>query len=133
MYELTQADMIWNRACGQDPVRTHRGDRALTDLLVLHGLAMNGGVLHAVECLTPGELYDSKAGYQFYRLDDVACLLSHARTLLETDDNLEFHESQLDRQYADIIPDDASLFERFREHLRANPSEYAPLRAQDVV
>lgn len=132
MYELTEADMIWNRACGEDPLRTHSGDRALTDLLLAHNLAMNGGVLHAVECLTPDELSDAEAGYRFYGFDAVASLLSHARTLLETDDSLEFHESQLDRRYAEVIPDDTSLLESFKEHLRTNPSEYAPLRAKDV-
>jgi len=38
MYQLTQADMIWNRACGKDPVRSFPGDRALTDMLSAHGL-----------------------------------------------------------------------------------------------
>jgi hypothetical protein len=65
MYELSLADRIWNRACGQDPLRTLPGDRALADLLFAHGLAMNGGVLHAVECLTESELSDAQAGFSY--------------------------------------------------------------------
>jgi hypothetical protein len=132
MAELTHADMIWNRACGEDPLRSLSGDRALADLLRAHGLAMNGGVLHAVECLTASELSDAEAGYRFYGCDGVASLLSRARTIFETGDDLGSQEQQLDRQYAAMIPSDSSLVERFGKRLISNPSEYAPLRAKDV-
>ena len=56
MAELTDADMIWNWACGEGPLRSLPGDRALADLLRANGLAMNGGVLHAIGCLTATEL-----------------------------------------------------------------------------
>ena|SRR5260370_18852669 len=133
MPELTQADMIWNRACGEGPLRSLPGDRALADLLRAHGLVMNGGVLHAVECLTASELSDAESGYLFYGLDAAASLLSRARTILESDDDLEFHEHQLDGQYSDIIPADSWLVERFEKHLELNPSEYASLRAKDMA
>jgi hypothetical protein len=94
---------------------------------------MNGGALHAVECLTATELSDAESGYRFYGLDAAASLLSRARTIMKADDNLEFHERQLDQQYADIIPADNSLVERFEKHLELNPSEYAPLRAKDLA
>src|SRR6266404_4346418 len=106
MGKLAQADMIWNRACGKDPVRSLPGDRALADLLKAHGLAMNGGVLHAVECLNASELSDAESGYRFYGLDAVATLLGRAKTILDANDNLGFHERELDQQYAAIIPDD---------------------------
>lgn len=83
MYQLTQADMIWNRACGKDPVRSFPGDRALTDMLSAHSLVMNGGVLHAIECLTASEMTDAEAGYFFYGFDAVAPLLRRARELFE--------------------------------------------------
>jgi hypothetical protein len=132
MAELTDADMIWNRACGKDQLRSLPGDRALADLLRAHGLAMNGGVLHAVECLTATELSDAEAGYRFYGLDRVASLLSRARTVFETGDDLGSHEQQLDRQYAAMIPSDSSLVERLGKRLESHPSDYAPLRAKDV-
>src|SRR5437660_971099 len=113
MHQLTQPDMVWNRACGGDPLRSHPGDRALADLLRAHGLAMNGGVLHVVECLTASELFDAESGYRFYGFDAIASLLLRARTILNSGDELEFHEHQLDRQYAEIIPNDTSLVKRF--------------------
>jgi hypothetical protein len=131
MAELTEADMVWNRACGEDRLRSFPGDRALADLLRAHGLAMNGGVLHAVECLTAEELTDAEAGYRFYGLAAVASLLSRARKLFETGDDLERNEQQLDGQYADMIPSDSSLVERFEKRLKSSPSDFAPLRAKD--
>src|SRR5438094_245227 len=128
MAELTDADMIWNRACGGDALRSLRGDRALADLLRVHGLAMNGGVLHAIECLTASELSDAEAGYRFYGLDGVASMLLRARTIFEMGVDLGTHEQQLDRQYAAMIPSDSSLVERFEKRLKSHPSEYAPLR-----
>ena len=135
MYELTEADMIWNRACGGDPLRSLRGDRALADLLRAHGLAMNGGVLHAVECLTAEELTDAEAGYRFFGLAEVASLLSRARKLFEAADDadLENHEQQLDGQYAVLIPSDTSLVECFERRLKSNPSDFEPLRMSDRV
>jgi hypothetical protein len=133
MYELTQADMIWNRACGADPLRTLPGDRALADLLRAHGFVMNGGVQHAVESLTGSALSDALSAYRFYGFDAAASLLSRSNAILEVNDNLGFHEGQLDRQYAEIIPDDCSLVERFQKHLQLSPTEYAPLRAKDMT
>ena len=132
MADLNEADMIWNRACGGDPLRSLPGDGALADLLRAHRLAMNGGVLHAVECLTANELSDAKAGYRFYGFDEVASLLSRARTIFETRADLESHEQQLDRHYAAMIPSDSSLVERFEKRFKSHPSEYAPLRTKDV-
>jgi hypothetical protein len=131
MAELTKAEMIWNRACGEDPLRTLPGDRALSDLLRAHGLVMNGGVLHAVECLTDNELSNAKLGYRFYGLEGVTSLLSRAKSVFESAEDLECHEQQLDRQYADMIPTDSSLVVRFEERLKSNPSDFAPLRAKD--
>ena len=81
MAELTEADLIWNRACGVNPLRTWPGDRALADLLYAHGLAMNGGVLHAIECMTVEVLSEVEAGYRYFAFDDVASLLSRAGNL----------------------------------------------------
>jgi len=128
MAKLTEADMIWNRACGDDPLRALPGDRALADLLYAHGLAMNGGVLHAVECMTAAELSDAEAGYRYYGLDGVASLLSQARAIFEAADDPGSHEQQLDGDYAFMIPSDSSLVERFNKGLESSPSDFAPLR-----
>ena len=132
MYELTDADMIWNRACGEDPLRVLPGDRALTDLLRAHGLVMNGGVLHAIECMSAQELSDAEAGYRYYGLDEVASLLLRARAVFTTDD-LGDHEQQLDGEYAHLIRSDDYLVERFEKRLKCCPLDFAPLRPKDKV
>ena len=123
---MRSSDLIWNRACeggGQDP---GIGDRALSDLLNAHGLAMNGGLLHAVECLAQSELSDAANGYRFFGLDLVAKLLVHAREVLEADDDLELQEAALDKEYARLVPDDSFLVARFEQHLDSHPEDFAP-------
>ncbi len=151
---LTEADRIWNRACEGGGRNPQSGDRALAALLRAHGLAMNGGVLHAVECLSSSELSDAESGYRFFGFDSVADLVSRARRLSEADagsghrslglgwagdlvsrirlffrgsDDLESQESRLDAEYAALIPDDSALVERFEEYWRLHPSDFAPL------
>ncbi len=98
----------------------------------IQGLVMNGGVLHAVECLTAEELSDAESGYRFYGLDTVACLLSRTKAILVADDDLEFHEPQLDVEYQDTVPDDDVIVKLFQKQLKASPSDYAQLRAKDI-
>lgn len=131
MYELSEADMIWNRACGDDPLRALPGDRALVDMLCAHGLAMNGGILHAVECMTVDEQFDSEAGYRYYGLDSVASLMSRARGIFEAADDLGSHEQQLDGEYGKLVPSDSSLVERFERRLKSNSHDFEALRAKD--
>lgn len=132
MYQLSEADLIWNRACGEDPLRSLPGDCALADLLRAHGLTMNGGVLHAVEILTPVELASAVAGYRFYNLDAVASILNRAQTLLQVGRDLGLHEQELDRRYAELVPSDSLLQDRFKAHLAARLSDFAPLRSTDT-
>ena len=68
---------------------------------------MNGGVLHAVEALKPAELDTAIAGYQRFGFERAANVLSLARTL--GDSSKDAAESQLDREYAAAVPDDATL------------------------
>ena len=131
MYKLTEADMVWNRACGEDPLRALPGDRALADLLHAHGLVMNGGMLHAVECMTDDEDSDTKAGYRYFGLGDVASLLVRAKGIYDTADDLGSHEQQLDGEYIQLASD-SSLSERFEQQLKSRPSDFAPLRPKDV-
>ena len=125
---MTDADLIWNRAAiedgGSDP---SAGDRALASLLYAHGLAMNGGVLHAVECLESPELSEAQAGYRYFDLAPVAELLSRARATFDADDDLESHEPLLDSEYVNLIPNDSFLDDRFQQRLRAHPEDFSPL------
>jgi hypothetical protein len=133
MAELSRADFIWNRACEGDATALLPGDRALAALLVLHGLVMNGGVLHAVECLDPQELAGAISGYRFFGFDDVAVMLADTKSFAEVHDDLYSHddtdsiEADLDKRYLASIPSDSTLFARFAAYLLRNPSEFAPL------
>ena len=83
--------------------------------------------MHAVECLTPSELSDAQSGYCFFGLDSAGELLSRAIAIMKTADNLEVHESTLDRQYATLIPDDSFLVKRFEERVIRSEQDFAPL------
>lgn len=54
---MDAAETIWNRALGfSGPRGTGEGDLALSSLLSVHSLTMNGGLLHAIESLPEPEL-----------------------------------------------------------------------------
>lgn len=133
MYELTDADRIWNRACYRDPSLSLPGDRALNDLLLAHGYTMNGGVLHAIECLSPSELAAAQAGYRYYGFDSIASLLALARDIFEAGKDLGDHETRLDDKYSTVIWLDKTLSDAFEKRLKLCPSDFAPLRPQDRV
>ena len=63
------ADEVWNRACDPDAPFTHPGDAALAAVLLCHGTAMNGGLLHACETLDPDQRARAVAGYRLLGLD----------------------------------------------------------------
>ena len=88
---------------------------------------MNGGVLHAVECLSSKEIEDAASGYRFFRLDAAAKLLVQARRIFESGHDLAEHEVLLDRDYHLLIPNDSSLYARFEEHRSNQPQDFAPL------
>lgn len=127
MHESSPADLIWNRACGESPLQELPGDRALSALLAAHSLAMNGGVLHAIECLTEDELDAANTGYCYYGFETVAELLRVAAVDLSNEEALDHIERLLDEKYASLIPSDEVISSRFESDLEANPSNYAPL------
>ncbi|MEJ0049084.1 MAG: hypothetical protein WDN04_25455 [Rhodospirillales bacterium] len=95
---------------------------------------MNGGVLHALECLTPQELEAAISGYRFFGFDNVGDLLIEARLATETsdEDELDLLEAKLDNLYGDLIPTDSTLDDRFEVHFRGNPTHFAPLVHESV-
>lgn len=126
---MTSADLTWNRACAQGacgPLRN--GDVALSAMLLFHGLAMNGGVCHAVECLTPSERDAALRGYAFFGLGSVDSIIEAALRQPADDDEAGELEARLDAEYAATVPNgDSELLSRFREHFAAHPEDYAPL------
>jgi hypothetical protein len=81
------------------------GDRALAALL-FHGLAMNRGFLHAIECMQPGEVDPYADG---------------------DDDEYESLDASLWERYTSAMPDDDALSARFKRHFLRRRSDFAPL------
>ncbi len=89
---------------------------------------MNGGVTHAVECLTQEELDASIRGYRFYGLGAISQLVTAATATPSDDDEADELERRLDAKYAAQISDgDATLTRVFEEHFAAHPELYSPL------
>jgi hypothetical protein len=135
VYELTDADRVWNRATDADSRHNPAlaaGDRALSALLQAHGLAMNGGVWHALESLSPEDLGAACAGFRHFGFDPVADLLQvgGGRVAVAEDASLEEQEAleaELDQVYYAAIPTDQTLVYAFEQRLQAHPSEFAAL------
>ena len=128
---LSQADRVWNRAAMQAGGTSPReGDKALTALLLFHGLAMNGGVHHALECLGASELEAAKHGFEHYGLVDVAAFLActDAPPLVEWTD---VSEAAANESYMRMVPDDDYLARRFEAAFNEHPDEYSPLLDDD--
>ena len=98
MPELSFTNKIWNRACYGGGVSPRVGDKALAALLLFHGPAMNGGVLHAVECLSKEQLTEAKDGYTFYGFEVIADLISHAQDAIEKNLDLDELETTMNEQ-----------------------------------
>jgi hypothetical protein len=125
---MTIADQIWNRACERSWTQQHPGDTALGALLVFHGAAMNGGIDHAIECLTAKEVDEAAKGYCYFGFGRVAEMVSLAPEQFRGLDD-DAHQACLafaQGIYASEIPDDSTLVGRFQHHYEANPGQYAP-------
>ena len=106
--QFTEADLVWNRAALEGGGATARkGDLALAALLLVHGAICNGGVCDACESLSPTQLVAGGDAYAFFGLPDVAKVLSTPPDA--SDDECE----HADRDYWQLVPDDATLVARF--------------------
>lgn len=127
---MNNADRVWNRAAleagGNSP---GPGDRALASLLLLHGLVMNGGVHHALECLESDELLAAADGYAFFGFNDCATFFREAASdpllCTWTDDT----EVAANRRYFQLIPNDSHLVARFKEIFCERGDQFAPVEA----
>lgn len=130
---MTSADRVWNRAALEDGGDSPGpGDRALASLLLLHGLANNGGIHHALECIEPAELLAAADGYAFFGFDDCAAFLRGADSnpLLST--WTEETEVAANRRYFQLIPNDAHLVARFEEVFRERGDQFAPVESHTM-
>ena len=127
------ADEIWNRACDPFLPFTHPGDAALAAVLLCHGMAMNGGLLHAVQGLEPDQRERAADGFRLLGLDDAAAAVEavarQAARLTDGDPAAEERlEVEAGRRYGEAVPDwDETIDRAFRAHLQRHPEAYAPL------
>lgn len=127
-WKPSKAEIIWNRAAMErGGAAPGPGDRALADLLRVHGLTMNGGVFHAVETLDPAEFDAGIAGYRFFGLQLAADTLLRGREMNRRGIDWEAIEPLIDKEYASIIVDDDVLVSAFEEYLARNPADFAEL------
>ena len=125
----TLADQIWNRACGFGVTTSvlGAGDLALEAMLSFHGVAMNGGVLHATACLDIAKLECASSGYRYFGLNEVADLLRGTSDRVSNSQDLNSLEVQLNEEYGRFIPDDSFLFKCFENFLIDKPAAFAPI------
>lgn len=130
MYQPTITDEIWNRACKTGVPASTPGDSALESMIVFHSVAVNGGVLHAIEHFTPEKLEKVKDGYRYFGIVSIPDLISFAQASIQEGEDLEALEEVLDDRYSAKIPDDATLSQAFEVHYQRCPESYAPLVEQ---
>ncbi len=123
---------MWNRACDPFAPFTHPGDAALAAVLLCHGMAMNGGLLHACEGLEPDQRDRAVSGYRLLGLDAAADAVEdvarRAATLHEDLPAAERLEEEANQRYSAALPEEDGTIDRaFRAHLRRHPEQYAPL------
>jgi hypothetical protein len=129
---MDYGDEIWNRAVDGGGLEPGPGDRALSDLLRLHSLAMSGGLLDAVERLSDADLAAAVAGYRWIGLDVAASVVDAVRDevalgVLDDEDRLEALELNADTNYNTAIPTDSILEIAFRAKLAQQPEGFASL------
>jgi hypothetical protein len=115
---------IWNRAVLNSGGPTPRpGDVALAALMRFHGLAMNGGVEHALEVLSHRELDAAIAGFEHFDMAEVASVLAALRSSTSNEKELDM----LQERYGALVPSDSVLTAAFRVRLAAFPDDFAPI------
>ena len=124
-------DGIWNRALGPAGAGERAGDAALRAVLAFHNMAMNGGVLHALQQTLPGELVAAREGYRSYGFVEIDKLLAMRIDELEDEDadpdDLDDLEEELDDAYGDAIASDETLLRAVEAHIHSVPDSYAPV------
>jgi hypothetical protein len=125
---VSVADQVWNRAAlesgGESP---GPGDRALAALLLAHGLVMNGGVHHALECLDPSQVIAAADGFAYFGLDAVASFFREAASDRALAEWTEQTEHVTNEHYWGLVPDDSFLESRFQAFFRERPREFSPV------
>jgi hypothetical protein len=82
---------------------------------------MNGGVVHALECLTQSEVAAAIAGFSYFDLTEAS------RVFEQTPDDSEETEERLEQMYLAAVPNDETLVHAFRLKLVSTPEAFAPI------
>ena len=106
------------------------GDRALAEVLAFHSLAMNGGVLDAVERVPAEDLANIGSAFRWFGLESVDTLLVSVRRDIEAGaldelDRAEALEVTADRGYRATLPSDEALLALFRRRPDDDPNAFA--------
>jgi len=114
---------VWNRACfrsgGPAP---GPADVALTSLIRLHGITINGGLGHAVAFLSTQDFHAGIEGYRYFGLDEVASVLEAAKLCGSDESTLDL----LEARYNDLVPSDDILATALETVYMASPNAFAP-------
>lgn len=130
---MKPSDEVWNRATmaggGLDP---GEGDLAIAAVLAVHNLAMNGGLLDAVERLSHQQLAAADAGFRWLRLEAAAGVVATVRREIEAgalDDEGRADELEVsaDDDYALAIPSDQTIVDAFEARFAEVPTAFAPI------
>ena len=133
-------ERIWNRACegAEADAELRAGDRALAAALLAHNIVMNGGVLHALQSMSPSERREAAAGFRFFALPTLAELfeMQVPDDGLDDDDGdddgaepeLDPLETELNQKYWATAADDQALWTAFEKKLAREPALFAPPR-----
>lgn len=124
---LSVPDRIRNRACEGSVPEGRRGDRMLAAMILMHGLAMNGGVVHAIEACTPEERVAAIEAYAVFGLGHVADVFVRAVACVAEGTPSESIWERLDECYGELVVDDSTVFAAFLRHWSAYANQYAPL------
>ena len=87
---LTDAGLVWNRACSYEATGLREGGARSAALLLVDGYIQDGGVCHAFD-LTPDELAAGLAGYAFFGLDELAAIVKPHGGDGEADHNRRYY------------------------------------------
>ena len=136
-FSAETARAVWNRALDLDEPAGPAGDAALHTLLVFHGLAMNGGLYHAVEAHRVDENYPIDAvtqAYRFFDLEVAADAIEHAVTEqeeLDADENDDVDDDTIDEATERIDDsyrlEDGDLEDALTMVLQRDPDAFAPI------
>lgn len=130
---MKPSDEVWNRATmaggGRDP---SEGDIAIASVLAVHNLAMNGGLLDAVERLSPEQLAAADAGFRWLRLEAAAGVIAMVRQeieagALEDERRADELEARADDDYALVIPTDQTIVDAFEVRFTEVPTAFSPI------